>query len=180
MYIQGMKAYQIPSALSLLLVFSNSVFASPADLQHGQSRSEVITIMGPPLDKSERAVKHEEVWAYKNLTLTFQDGLLARWNRDDGEEATTKAAPPTAQEQSKHPTQSLTFQELLKNIPDEGNSGNQANGMVGQPMQIQPMMDSPGANIPPPGQPPIFGGGTSPGMSGLLEKLREQRGLGPQ
>jgi hypothetical protein len=174
-----MKRYFILLLVSFFCLLEKSSFASPAELQHGLSRSEVITIMGPPLDKSERAVKGEQIWEYKNLTITFLDGLLVRWNRDDGQEVTEKVTPAKgAEQQGRHHNQSLTFQELLKNIPEEGASGNQAMaGIPGQvqPMQIQPMIDSP-ANMPPTG----FPGGTSPGMSGLLEKLREQRGLPPQ
>lgn len=184
--------YPIVSMKRLLLLLAGLVTSfqaatgSPSQLEHGLSRSEVLTIMGPPLDKSERAVKHEDVWEYKNITLVFNDGLLTRWSKDDGEEALQERPSQVAAAPSKHAPQSLTFQDLVKNIPDETSSGGQP--PINFPVQVQPMMDSPaGAGMPPPpgqipGQIPsqIPGmNGTSPGMSGLLEKLRERVGTMP-
>ncbi len=143
-----------------------------SELQHGMSRTEILSLLGAPNDKSEKAVKNEVVWEYKNLSLTFIEGRLARWSNQTtgeggGDEKTEKLAAP-----SKHVTQPLTFQELFKNLPSEG--GEPSADQPGYPPP--PPMATTQRLTPPPTNSPFSN--APAGMSGLLERLREQSARG--
>ena len=163
-----------------ILTFNLTAHATPEALQHGLSQTDVLSLLGAPLDKVRREVKREDIWEYKSVSLTFIDGALQRWKRSDEDSNLNQEAASTAESApSRHTPQSITFSELFKSIPDD--SGTQQLG--GQPYigagAIQPMMDNPPTNLPPPIPPQAFNT-TNPGMNSLLERLKQQSGVLPQ
>jgi len=73
-------------AVLCLLAFPLSAEAQRAyeTLREGMTRSEVLQLLGPPVEKQEFAAKWEDVWIYRYTKIRFREGkLLSVMDRDD-------------------------------------------------------------------------------------------------
>lgn len=50
-----------------------------AGLRVGMSRSDVIGLLGAPLEKKEYEIKREESWHYLDVEVTFTEDAVLRW-----------------------------------------------------------------------------------------------------
>lgn len=43
------------------------------------SRTEVLSLLGPPMERQEFEIKREEAWKYKDVEITFGEDRVLRW-----------------------------------------------------------------------------------------------------